>query len=101
MQLPSCFRRTPKTLGPFDGKDGRRILLAINGIVTAGRGVLWTRYAGVGILLRLKLTRLRCGSGGNGNFAGRHASQGMAEQSLLLRIPLSALHYTVFATRKC
>ena len=100
MQLPSCFGRTPKTLGPFDGKDGGRILLAINGIVTAGRGVLWTWYAGVGILLRLKLTRLRCGSGGN-NFAGRHASLGMAEQSFLLRIPLSALHYTVFATRKC
>ena len=32
---------TPKTLVPFDGKDGGRILLAINGIVfdvTAGRG---------------------------------------------------------------
>ena len=42
MLLPVLFQTyTPKTLVPFDGKDGGRILLAINDIafdVTAGRG---------------------------------------------------------------
>ncbi|KAF8127854.1 cytochrome b5-like heme/steroid binding domain-containing protein [Boletus edulis] len=56
---------TPKTLTPFDGTDGGRILLAINGIVfdvTAGRN-----FYGPG--------------GMYGNFAGRDASRGMAKQS--------------------
>ncbi|KAG2052372.1 cytochrome b5 [Suillus hirtellus] len=56
---------TPKTLEPFDGKSGGRILLAINGIVfdvTAGRNF----YGPDGMY---------------GNFAGRDASRGMAKQS--------------------
>ncbi|KAF8345080.1 cytochrome b5-like heme/steroid binding domain-containing protein [Amanita rubescens] len=56
---------TPKTLAPFDGKDGGRILLAINGTVfdvTAGRSF----YGPEGMY---------------GNFAGRDASRGMAKQS--------------------
>lgn len=56
---------TPKTLSPFNGLDGGRILLAINGIVfdvTAGRNF----YGPNGMY---------------GNFAGRDASRGMAKQS--------------------
>ncbi|TDL16301.1 cytochrome b5 [Rickenella mellea] len=56
---------TPKTLVPFDGKDGGRILLAIKGKVfdvTAGRNF----YGPDGMY---------------GNFAGRDASRGMAKQS--------------------
>ncbi|KAF9221120.1 cytochrome b5 [Gyrodon lividus] len=56
---------TPKTLAPFNGKDGGRILLAIKGIVfdvTAGRNF----YGPDGMY---------------GNFAGRDASRGMAKQS--------------------
>lgn len=56
---------TPKTLEPFNGQDGGRILLAINGIVfdvTAGRSF----YGPNGMY---------------GNFAGRDASRGMAKQS--------------------
>ncbi|KAF7361319.1 Damage response protein 1 [Mycena sanguinolenta] len=56
---------TPKTLEPFSGRDGGRILLAINGIVfdvTAGRNF----YGPNGMY---------------GNFAGRDASRGMAKQS--------------------
>ncbi|THV02569.1 cytochrome b5 [Dendrothele bispora CBS 962.96] len=56
---------TPKTLEPFNGKDGGRILLAINGQVfdvTAGRNF----YGPNGMY---------------GNFAGRDASRGMAKQS--------------------
>ncbi|KAF8966065.1 cytochrome b5-like heme/steroid binding domain-containing protein [Flammula alnicola] len=56
---------TPKTLEPFSGLDGGRILLAINGIVfdvTAGRNF----YGPNGMY---------------GNFAGRDASRGMAKQS--------------------
>ncbi|KAF8128765.1 cytochrome b5-like heme/steroid binding domain-containing protein, partial [Mycena galopus ATCC 62051] len=56
---------TPKTLEPFSGQDGGRILLAINGIVfdvTAGRNF----YGPNGMY---------------GNFAGRDASRGMAKQS--------------------
>ncbi|KAJ7475155.1 cytochrome b5-like heme/steroid binding domain-containing protein [Mycena galericulata] len=56
---------TPKTLEPFSGKDGGRILLAINGIVfdvTGGRNF----YGPTGMY---------------GNFAGRDASRGMAKQS--------------------
>ncbi|KAF9242848.1 cytochrome b5-like heme/steroid binding domain-containing protein [Melanogaster broomeanus] len=56
---------TPQTLAPFDGKDGGRILLAINSIVfdvTAGRNF----YGPDGMY---------------GNFAGRDASRGMAKQS--------------------
>ncbi|KAF9005085.1 cytochrome b5-like heme/steroid binding domain-containing protein [Cyathus striatus] len=61
---------TPKTLYPFDGKDGGRILLAINGVVfdvTAGRNF----YGPNGMY---------------GNFAGRDASRGMAKQSFDLEM---------------
>jgi len=56
---------TPKTLEPFNGEDGKRILLAINGVVydvTAGRNF----YGPQGMYA---------------NFAGRDASRGMAKQS--------------------
>ncbi|KAF9530667.1 cytochrome b5-like heme/steroid binding domain-containing protein [Crepidotus variabilis] len=56
---------TPKTLVPFNGIDGGRILLAINSIVfdvTQGRNF----YGPNGMY---------------GNFAGRDASRGMAKQS--------------------
>ncbi|KAH8109069.1 cytochrome b5 [Phellopilus nigrolimitatus] len=58
-------RYTAKTLAPFDGRDGRRILLAIKGTVfdvTAGRSFYGP-------------------DGPYGNFAGRDASRGMAKQS--------------------
>ncbi|KXN91295.1 Damage response protein 1 [Leucoagaricus sp. SymC.cos] len=61
---------TPKTLEPFNGKDGGRILLAINGIVfdvTGGRNF----YGPNGMY---------------GNFAGRDASRGMAKQSFDLEM---------------
>ncbi|KAG6871625.1 hypothetical protein C0995_002285 [Termitomyces sp. Mi166 len=61
---------SPKTLEPFNGKDGDRILLAINGIVfdvTAGRNF----YGPNGMY---------------GNFAGRDASRGMAKQSFDLEM---------------
>ncbi|KAF8896854.1 cytochrome b5-like heme/steroid binding domain-containing protein [Gymnopilus junonius] len=61
---------TPKTLEPFSGRDGGRILLAINGIVfdvTAGRNF----YGPNGMY---------------GNFAGRDASRGMAKQSFDLEM---------------
>ncbi|KAG6812080.1 hypothetical protein H0H92_004444 [Tricholoma furcatifolium] len=61
---------TPKTLEPFNGKDGGRILLAISGIVfdvTAGRNF----YGPNGMY---------------GNFAGRDASRGMAKQSFDLEM---------------
>ncbi|KAF7319897.1 Damage response protein 1 [Mycena kentingensis (nom. inval.)] len=61
---------TPKTLEPFHGKEGGRILLAINGIVfdvTAGRSF----YGPDGMY---------------GNFAGRDASRGMAKQSFDLEM---------------
>ncbi|KAI0312371.1 cytochrome b5-like heme/steroid binding domain-containing protein [Amylostereum chailletii] len=56
---------TPKTLEPYHGRDGGRILLAIDGTVfdvTAGRSF----YGPDGMY---------------GNFAGRDASRGMAKQS--------------------
>ncbi|KAI0364620.1 cytochrome b5 [Pilatotrama ljubarskyi] len=56
---------TPKTLAPFNGQDGKRILLAIKGVVydvTAGRNF----YGPNGMYA---------------NFAGRDASRGMAKQS--------------------
>ncbi|KZT66914.1 cytochrome b5 [Daedalea quercina L-15889] len=56
---------TPKTLEPFNGEDGKRILLAISGVVydvTAGRNF----YGPQGMYA---------------NFAGRDASRGMAKQS--------------------
>ncbi|KDR72989.1 hypothetical protein GALMADRAFT_252370 [Galerina marginata CBS 339.88] len=61
---------TPKTLEPFSGRDGGRILLAINGTVfdvTAGRNF----YGPNGMY---------------GNFAGRDASRGMAKQSFDLEM---------------
>ncbi|KAI0795809.1 cytochrome b5 [Abortiporus biennis] len=56
---------TPKTLEPFNGQEGKRILLAISGVVydvTAGRNF----YGPNGMYA---------------NFAGRDASRGMAKQS--------------------
>ncbi|KAH6904997.1 cytochrome b5-like heme/steroid binding domain-containing protein [Coprinopsis sp. MPI-PUGE-AT-0042] len=56
---------TPKTLEKYSGRDGDRILLAINGIVfdvSAGKSF----YGPNGMY---------------GNFAGRDASRGMAKQS--------------------
>ncbi|CAL1702659.1 unnamed protein product [Somion occarium] len=56
---------TPKTLEPFNGEEGKRILLAIKGVVydvTAGRNF----YGPNGMYA---------------NFAGRDASRGMAKQS--------------------
>ncbi|OCH91542.1 cytochrome b5 [Obba rivulosa] len=56
---------TPKTLEPFNGQEGKRILLAIKGVVydvTAGRNF----YGPNGMYA---------------NFAGRDASRGMAKQS--------------------
>ncbi|KZT00007.1 cytochrome b5 [Laetiporus sulphureus 93-53] len=56
---------TPRTLQPFNGEEGKRILLGINGIVydvTAGRNF----YGPNGMYA---------------NFAGRDASRGMAKQS--------------------
>ncbi|KAI0077955.1 cytochrome b5 [Panus rudis PR-1116 ss-1] len=61
---------TPKTLEPFNGEDGKRILLAINGVVydvTAGRNF----YGPNGMYA---------------NFAGRDASRGMAKQSFDLEM---------------
>lgn len=61
---------TPKSLAKYDGKDGGRILLAINGMVfdvTAGRSF----YGPDGMY---------------GNFAGRDASRGMAKQSFALEM---------------
>ncbi|KAG5352171.1 hypothetical protein C0989_003371 [Termitomyces sp. Mn162] len=61
---------SPKTLEPFNGKDGGRILLAINGIVfdvTAGRNFYGPSESAT--------------YGMYGNFAGRDASRGMAKQS--------------------
>ncbi|KAI0085219.1 cytochrome b5 [Irpex rosettiformis] len=56
---------TPKTLSPFNGENGQRILLSIKGVVydvTAGRSF----YGPNGMYA---------------NFAGRDASRGMAKQS--------------------
>lgn len=61
---------TPKSLVKYDGKDGGRILLAINGMVfdvTTGRNF----YGPDGMY---------------GNFAGRDASRGMAKQSFALEM---------------
>ncbi|CCL98494.1 uncharacterized protein FIBRA_00492 [Fibroporia radiculosa] len=61
---------TPKTLEPFNGQDGKRILLGINGVVydvTAGRNF----YGPEGMYA---------------NFAGRDASRGMAKQSFDLEM---------------
>ena len=74
-------RYSPKTLAPFDGKDGARILLAIKGTVfdvSAGRGFYGPGKSdkkGSKTLLILYI------GGSYGNFAGRDASRGMAKQS--------------------
>ncbi|TFY56180.1 hypothetical protein EVJ58_g7796 [Rhodofomes roseus] len=78
---------TPKTLEPFNGEDGKRILLAINGIVydvTAGRNFYGPRmlsldWFGVSVLIRTA-------EGMYANFAGRDASRGMAKQSFDLEM---------------
>ena len=73
---------TPKTLEPFNGRDGGRILLAISGTVfdvTAGRN-----FYGPGAypcqFLRT-YSHTVSSDGMYGNFAGRDASRGMAKQS--------------------
>ena len=78
---------TPKTLVKYDGTDGGRILLAINGTVfdvTAGRSF----YGPGGVFLlsgpyefELSAGRVFVLDGMYGNFAGRDASRGMAKQS--------------------
>lgn len=73
---------TPKTLEPFSGLDGGRILLAIKGIVfdvTQGRN-----FYGPSEHLEYAHTlpeTHRFLDGMYGNFAGRDASRGMAKQS--------------------
>ena len=73
---------TPKTLQPFNGLDGGRLLLAINGIVfdvTAGRNFYGPSACRHYFLCQLFLdSRI---DGMYGNFAGRDASRGMAKQS--------------------
>jgi membrane-associated progesterone receptor component len=73
---------TPKTLEPFNGKDGGRILLAIDGIVfdvTAGRNFYGpSEFAG---LCQTAGRLIYLADGMYGNFAGRDASRGMAKQS--------------------
>lgn len=72
---------TPKTLEPFSGKDGGRILLAINGVVfdvTAGRNFYGP---GSSCAHRVLNACSRALDGMYGNFAGRDASRGMAKQS--------------------
>ncbi len=72
---------TPKTLEPFNGKEGKRILLAIKGVVydvTAGRN-----FYGPGECCRRR-PRTYADLNKEGmyaNFAGRDASRGMAKQS--------------------
>ena len=74
---------TPKTLEPFNGQDGKRILLAIKGIVydvTAGRNF----YGPSEYRSRQPCLRRHLWSPSDGmyaNFAGRDASRGMAKQS--------------------
>lgn len=73
---------TPKTLEPFNGQEGKRILLAIKGVVydvTAGRNFYgpseWYDWMPMTCLLTPWL------DGMYANFAGRDASRGMAKQS--------------------
>jgi membrane-associated progesterone receptor component len=77
---------TPQMLEPFNGKDGGRILLAINGIVfdvTAGRNYYGpSAYPFPNVKLKdYALARCERIDGMYGNFAGRDASRGMAKQS--------------------
>jgi len=85
---------TPKTLEPFNGVDGGRILLAINGIVfdvTAGRH-FYGPSGCFSLFTKKKECYNMCGfaDGMYGNFAGRDASRGMAKQSF----DLGALTFT-------
>jgi membrane-associated progesterone receptor component len=77
---------TPQTLEPFSGKDGSRILLAINGIVfdvTAGRNFYGpSAYYLPSVTQKVHaVTNCERIDGMYGNFAGRDASRGMAKQS--------------------
>ena len=79
---------TPKTLEPFNGEDGKRILLAISGVVydvTAGRNFYGPRtsFRVLLVFVRLLIFLLACpfSEGMYANFAGRDASRGMAKQS--------------------
>lgn len=72
---------TPRTLYPFSGKDGGKILLAIDRFVfdvTAGKN-----FYGPGEKYRYlsPLFDVEYAGGMYGNFAGRDASRGMAKQS--------------------
>jgi len=74
---------TPKTLAPFSGRDGGRILLAIDGIVfdvTAGRN-FYGPGTPPGRSVCVNLSHVVLVDGMYGNFAGRDASRGMAKQS--------------------
>ena len=75
---------TPKTLSPFSGQDGSRILLAIKRVVydvTAGRNF----YGPSAPVPRFRWSLLthcfHIPDGMYANFAGRDASRGMAKQS--------------------
>lgn len=74
---------TPKTLEPFNGENGQRILLAIKGIVydvTAGRNFYGPSESWTSEVAWMQLT-IACADGMYANFAGRDASRGMAKQS--------------------
>lgn len=76
---------TPKTLEPFNGEEGKRILLAINGVVydvTAGRNFYGPRASSLGGVPTTSAHSLSViAEGMYANFAGRDASRGMAKQS--------------------
>ena len=72
---------TPKTLSPFNGENGQRILLSIKGVVydvTAGRSFYGpSEHLGKSCRTIANLYL----DGMYANFAGRDASRGMAKQS--------------------
>jgi membrane-associated progesterone receptor component len=73
---------SPKTLSPFSGVDGGRILLAIDGRVfdvTAGRNFYGPGTSMYTLKRGFELNMIIDGM--YGNFAGRDASRGMAKQS--------------------
>lgn len=74
---------TPKTLEPFNGEEGKRILLAIKGVVydvTAGRN-FYGPSEFVGVSGQTRADECSRADGMYANFAGRDASRGMAKQS--------------------
>lgn len=74
---------TPKTLAPFNGENGQRILLAIKGVVydvTAGRSFYGPSEC-LGACVHICVLNDLNIDGMYANFAGRDASRGMAKQS--------------------